>query len=201
MVLGVTSSACAERQLVTQPQSSPSASTWLAVGVAAGLAALVLGVLLALPAWRARTGARLAVAVLSAHAGAVVLGGAVLVGVAVRSWQLIDRPPGAPPEPALLRLSTVDGDTAFYAIIVLFVVTVTALVALLLVLGARMAAADDRVGRWIACTLLGALLLTGAAAAVMLSLGSRAWPYVLLAAASPLTATSLVKCWPGRARS
>lgn len=191
-------SGCAERQLVTQPRSAPTGATWTAVTVAAAIAALVLGVLLTLPAWRTRSGARLAVAVLTAHAGAVALGGAVLVATAVRSWQLIEHPAESAAEPALVRLSAVDGDTGFFALMVLVVVVVTALVAFLLALAARWAATEDPLGRAIACGVLGLLLLVSAGAAVALVLGSEAWPYVTLTASAPLTAAALVTAWPRR---
>ena len=44
-----------------------------------------MGVLLTLPAWRVRSGARVAVAVLTAQAGAVAVAGTVLVAAAVRT--------------------------------------------------------------------------------------------------------------------
>jgi hypothetical protein len=198
VAVGLASSGCAERRLVTEPETAPGTTTWAVVTIAAVLAALVLGVLLTLPAWRARTGARLAVAVLAAHVGAVVLGGVVLAGTALRSWQLVDRPVEAAAEPALVRLSSVDGDGAFFALMLLVIVALTALVACLLVLAARWAATDDVVGRVIASIVLGLLVLVGIGSAVTLIAGSEAWPHVVAASATPVSATAVVTCWPRR---
>ena len=187
---------CSQRQLVTAPESPPSAATWAAVWVAAALAAVVIGVLLTLPLWRAGRGARLAVAVLAAHAGAVVVGSAVLIGAAIRSWQLIDRPVDADPEPALLRLSRVDGDTAFFALIVLVVVVVGTLTTLLLVLAAHFAASDDVVERGIACTVLALEILAAGYAMARLTQGADEWPYVAAATQVPVTIAAFIACWP-----
>jgi hypothetical protein len=195
----VGTSGCAERRLVTQPETPPTGTTWAVVAVAGALAALVTGALLTLPAWRARTGARLAVAVLSAYAGGVLVGGAVLLGTAVRSWQLLDHPVEAAAEPALLRLSAIDGgDTGFFALMALVVVVLTALTALLLTLAARWAATDRLLGRSIASAVLALLTLVGVASVGMVVLGSTAWPYVLLAAGTPVTAAALRDAWPAR---
>ena len=59
-------SGCAERRLVAGPADRPTATTWATVWLAGALAALVVGVLLTLPAWRRRRGARTAVVVLTA---------------------------------------------------------------------------------------------------------------------------------------
>lgn len=192
----VVASGCAERQLVTQPEVPPSTATWAAVAVAAILTAGVIGVLLTLPAWRRRSGARLAVAVLSTYTGAVVLGGATLVATAVRSWQLVDRPVEAAAEPALVRLSAVDGDTGFFALMVLVTAALTALVATLLALSARWAATDDRLGRILACLALALLVIVGLGAAGMVAAGSSAWPYLTLALATPLLVAALLGCRP-----
>lgn len=189
---------CAERQLVTRPESTPSAATWSTVAAAAALAAVVIGVLLTLPAWRTRSGSRLAVWVLTAHVGAVVVGGVVLAATAVRTWQLLDQPVESAAHPALLRLSAVDGDPGFYALMLLVTVVLTALVAVLLALATRWAAGEALVGRYIACAVLLLVLLADAAAAGMVVLGSRAWPYLLLTASWPLTAAALTSCWPRR---
>lgn len=198
LLLVVAASGCAERQLATRPESTPSTGTWLTVAAAGVLCAAVMGMLLTLPAWRARSGSRLAVVVLSAYVGAVVVGGAVLAGTAVRTWQLLDQPVESAAEPALLRLSTVDGDTGFYALMLLVTVVLSGLCAFLLALSARWAAGEALVGRYIACAVLILVLLVNAAAAVMLVMGSSAWPYVALAVSGPPTAAAFVSCWPRR---
>ncbi|MGH9275907.1 MAG: hypothetical protein ACRDZU_14780, partial [Acidimicrobiales bacterium] len=177
-------SGCAERRLVTEPSSTPSTATWTIVWAAGIVAALVVGVLLTLPAWRVRSGARVAVAVLTAQVGAVVVAGTVLGAAAIRTWQLIDRPPDDPAT-ALLRLSRVDGDTAFFALVVLLVVLAASLVATVTAVAARFAAGADPVERSIACAVL-AIELGGAAyALVRLVLGAHGWPYLGGALAFP----------------
>lgn len=197
---GVVLAGCAERQVVAAPDAPPSAIEWTVVGIAGALVALLLGVLVTLPAWRTARGDRFAVAVLAAHAGGVVAGGTVLAGVAVRSWQLLDRPFDATPAAALLRISRVDGDTGFYSLMVLSVVIITALVATLLAVAARYAATEDPPARYTASSVLAALAVAGTAALVMIALGSRAWPYLLLGCGAPISAAAAVTCWPERRR-
>lgn len=187
---------CARRQLVTAPDPAPTATTWTVVWVAAALAAIVLGVVLTRPAWRAASGARVAVAVLSAHAGAAVVGSAVLIGAAVRSWQLMEQAPDAGPAPALLRLSRVDGDTAFFVLMILVVVILGALLTLLLVLAARFAASDDVVQRGIACTVIAVEILAAGYAIARVIQGADAWPYLAGATQVPLTIAAFIACWP-----
>jgi hypothetical protein len=171
------------------------------VWIAGGLAAIVVGLLLTLPAWRRRGGARLAVALLTAQTGAVVVTGVVLVGVAVRSWQLIDRPVDAAPAAGLLRLSRVDGDTAFFALMVLLTVVLAGLVATLTALAARFAAGTDPLERSIASAVLVVEVGGCAYAIVSLLLGAHGWPYVAGALATPLVVVALVACWPRRGRN
>lgn len=191
-------SGCAERRLVAQPSSPPGASTWTAVWVAGGLAAVVVGLLLTLPAWRQRGGARLAVAVLTAQTGTVVVTAALLAGAAIRSWQLIDRPADAAPATTLLRLSRIDGDTAFFALMVLLTVVVAGLVATLTALAARFAAGTDPMERAIASAVLAVEIGGCGYAVVRLLLGAHGWPYLAGALASPLIGLALVACWPRR---
>jgi hypothetical protein len=190
-------SGCAERRLLTAPASQPSAGTWVAVWTATALAAGVLGVLLTLPAWRRRTGARFAVALLTAQAGAAVVGGAVLFGMATRTWQLLDHPADAPAEAALLRLSRIDGDTGYFALMVLTTVAVTGLLTVVLATAARLAAADDATERWVAAAVLGLEVLVSAAGAVALVLDIDEVPLRLAATLHlPLAAAALVTCLP-----
>lgn len=178
--------------------AAASGATWFAVWVAAALVTTVLGVLLTLPVWRQSTGARLAVGVLTVQAGAVTLGGTVLVAAAVRSWQLVDRPIEDLPDPGLLRLSQIDGDTALFALAVLFAATATVLLTTLSALAARFAAGDDPLERWSSTALL-ALEAGGAAYLVVLALlGDRSWPVLAGAAALPLLAAAMATCWPTR---
>jgi hypothetical protein len=198
LLAAVVLSGCAERRLITAPASRPSAATWAAVWIAGLAAALVVGVLLTLPVWRQRHGARLAVAVLTLQAGAVVVTGAVLGGVAIRSWQLIERPLDAPPATALLRLSRIDGDTAFFALMVLTLAVGVGLVATLTALAARFAGSRDHLERWLACALLATELGGAGYALVRLVLGAHGWPYLGGALAFPVIGLALATCWPRR---
>jgi hypothetical protein len=193
---------CAERQLVARPDTAPSTSTWVAVWLAGSLAAVVLGLLLTLPAWRTRRGARFAVVVLTVQTGFVVLAGLVLAGAGVRSWQLVERPPDAQPAVALLRLSRIDGDTAFLAIMVLLVLVLGALVATVTATAARLAATTEPLGRWIACAVLAVELGPAGYGVVRLVLGGHGWPYLGSALMFPVLAMAIATCWPrGAGRS
>ena len=191
-------SGCAERRLVTAPSSTPSTATWTVVWAAGIAAALMVGVLLTLPAWRSRSGARVAVALLTVQAGAVAVAGTVLGAAAIRTWQLIDRPPEDPTATALLRLSRVDGDTAFFALVVLLVVAAASLVGAITAVGARFAAGADPVERFIACAVLAIELGAAGYALVRLVLGAHGWPYLASALAFPLIALAFATCWPPR---
>lgn len=191
-----TTAGCAERALVAQPSSPPGPGTWVAVWVAGVLAAAVVGVLLTLPAWRSRRGARLATTVFTAQAGAAALVGAVLAAVALRTWQLIDRPGDADPARTLLRLSRIDGDTRYYAIMLTTVAVLTVLVVTLTSAAARLAASDDPFERTVACALLALQVGGSGAAIVSLALGARGLPFVVPALAFPLLVTSFLTCWP-----
>ena len=90
--------------------------------MAAAAAALVLAALIVLPAWRPG-GFGFAAGLLALQAGGVAVGGAVIIGAAVRSEQLLDRPADAEQAASLLRLTGLDGgDVGFFRCIV--VVTV-----------------------------------------------------------------------------
>jgi hypothetical protein len=188
-------SGCAERRLVTAPTTAPTTSTWAVVWAAGIAAALVIGVLLTLPAWRTGGGARLAVAVLTAQAGAVAVSATVLAGVAIRTWQLIDREP-TEPATALLRLSRIDGDTQYFSLVLLLLALSAALVTTITALAARFAAGSDPLERWLACAVV-ILEIGGAAyALVRLVLGEGGWPYLGGALALPVLGLALISCWP-----
>lgn len=197
VLLAATSGGCARRELVAAPASSPGAATWTAVWVAAALATAVVGVLLTYPAWERRTGARLAVTLLALQAGAAVVGGSVLLGLAVRSWQLVDTPDGAPLARSLVRISRIDGDTALVAMIVLLVVVLSALLALVTSLAAGMAASDDPTERWAAAVVLGLELGAAGAACGALLLGVDGGGALVVAALHlPVTAVAFATCLP-----
>lgn len=187
---------CAERRLISAPDSSPSATTWAAVWLAGALAAAVVGVLLTLPAWRSRVGARLSVTVLTIQTGAVLVTGVVLAAAALRSRQLLDQPIDAEPAVALLRLSRVDGDASFLALMVLIVTVLSALVATISAVAAQMAAGTDRIERSIASALLAIELGVAGFAVVLVVLGERGGLALAGAALFPVLAAATVTCWP-----
>lgn len=196
MVSAALMGGCAERRLLSEPSSSRGAGTWAAVWVAAALAVVVLGVLLALPAWRERTGARFAVVLLTLQAGATVVGGTLLTGMAIRTWQLIDDPVGTAPRASLLRLSSIDGDTSFFALMVLLTVGITTFLTVVTALGARMAGTDDVGQRWVATAILGLEVALSGAACGALLLGVNGLPITLAAFHLPIVAIAFAACLP-----
>lgn len=187
---------CAERRLLTRPESAPDTATWTAVWMAGALAAVVWGVLITLPAWRARGGARLAAAVLTVQAGAAAVTGVVLAAVGVRSWQLIGQPVDAEPAIALLRLSSIDGDTAFLAAMVVVVVVLSTLLATLTAVAARLASGTDPLERSLVSALLAVELGASGYAIVRLVLGAHGLPYLATALAFPVLVVAFATCWP-----
>jgi hypothetical protein len=189
---------CAERQLVAGPAAPPSGLTWAAVWAAAALASVVAGALLTLPAWRGGGGSRIAVAVLTLQTGAAFVTAAVLAGMAVRSWQLIERPATEMPVPALVRLSAIDGDTGFFALMVLVVVVLGSGLTALLALATRLAAGTTSLERLGACVVLAIEVGACAFGAARFALGGRWWPYQAASLALAPLVLALVACWPGR---
>lgn len=190
---------CAERRLVTRPEAAPTTGTWVAVWVAGALAAVVAGVLLTLPAWRERRGARLAVAVFTAQAGALAVAGTVLVGVAMRTGSLLERAPDAAASVSLVRLSAVDGDPDLFSLFVLLLVIGGAPLVMLVALCTRFAASDDTLEQSSAFALL-VLEIGGAAyATVRLLLGDRGLPYVVPAVLLPVLVAAAINAWPRHA--
>lgn len=190
------SAGCADRGLASAPTSSPGAGTWTAVGVAATAAALVVGALFVLPAGRSG-GATFATGLLAVQAGALVVGGAVLVGAAVRSEHLVTRPAGAEQAASLLRLTGLDGgDTGFFRLLAVLTLVLGGLVVLVLVLAARFAAAADPLERALACAVLALEAGLSGFALVLVVLGDRSLPVVLAAAALPVFVAAAITCWP-----
>lgn len=183
------------------PAERPGTGTWVLVWVAGALIALLAGGLLTLPLWRDRRHRRppVAAVVLAVQAGAAALVATLLVGFAVRSWQLVERPSDRPPAAALVRISRIDGDTALFALFVLTIVVLGGLLVALLALGARLAASPDRLDRWIAVGLLAVELLAAATLAGLHLAGFGGWPFRSGLVALPILAVALVSAWPPRA--
>jgi uncharacterized membrane protein len=191
---------CADRGLASGPTSSPGAGTWTVVGSAATAAALVAAALVVLPAWRAG-GAAFAAGLLAAQAGGVLVGGAVLLGAAVRSEQLITRPADTEQAASLLRLTGLDGgDAGFFRVLAVLTAVLGSLLLVVLVMAARFAADRDHLERMLAAAVLAFEAAASGAAVVLVALGHRSLPFVAGAAALPVLAVAAATCWP-RARA
>jgi hypothetical protein len=176
---------------------------WVLVAVAGTLAAAILGVLLTRPAWAGRRGgSRFVTALLGLHAGAVVVGGAVLASAAVQSWQRHgDDPAEHAASSALIDVGAVDGDQRLYALLLLFVVAVVITAAALLTIAARSSVDPDPSSRAMACAVLGLEIgLCGFALARVLA-GSRGAVYLIGVAHLPFLMTALVLAWPTHHRA
>jgi hypothetical protein len=165
----------------------------IVVAVAGTLAAGVLGVLLASPAWRGRHNApRLVSALLGLHAGGAVVGGAILAGGAVEGWRQDEETASS----ALLDLSYQDGDGHMYVLLLLFIVATAVATAVLLVVAARSAAGSDTGSRALACAVLGLEIgLCGYALARVVS-GSQNAAFVVGVVHLPILMAAMVATWP-----
>jgi len=164
--------------------------------MAAAAAALVIGALVVLPVWRPG-GANFAAGLLAAQVGAVVVGGAVLVGAAVRSEQLVTRSPDAEQAASLLRLTGLDGgDAGFFRLLGILMVVLGGLFVVVLVLATRFAAGRDPLERVLATALLALEATMSSGAVVAVVLGHRSLPFALGAAALPVLVVATVTCWP-----
>jgi hypothetical protein len=145
--------ACGGRQLTAQPDPAPSTATWAVVWVAAVAAAAVLGLLVTMPAWVDAHRHRWVGILLGVQTGGLLVGAVTVTGVAVRSQQLIGRPPEQLPEVALLELSAI-GDGGFVGVILVGVLLFLVLPAVVTGLSARLAVSDRAGDRWVACVVL-----------------------------------------------
>lgn len=191
---------CAERGVASGPETPPTGAAWATVWLAGLLAAGVWGHLLTNTSPRRGPGG-VARAVLALQAGAVVVGTAALVGLAVRSGQLADRPADAEVASSLVRVGRIDGDGSLFALVTLVVVVVGALVALILVLAARFVHSPHRGESWAAVAVLIAVVAVTGAGAVLVAGGSRWTPLVVLALQLPLASAALMSAWPSRIAS
>lgn len=189
---------CAERGVVSGPSSSVGTGTWILVGVAASAAIAVLAALIVLPAWRPG-GCGFAAWFLGLQAGALVVGGALLLGVALRGATLVERADGAEQAASLIRLGGLDGrDASFHYLMAVLTVALGGLLLAVLVLAARFAADVDPVERTLTCCVLAVEALVSGIAVVLGLLGHTSLPFALTAAALPALVLGIVKCWPHR---
>lgn len=187
---------CADRGLASGPSDSPTTGTWIIVTLAAAAAAGVLAALIVLPALRPG-GSVFASGVLALQAGGVVVAGAVVVGAAVRSDQLLGRPADAEQAASLLRLSGLDGgDSGFFNLVVVVTVVLGGLLVTALVLAARFAADADPLERVLAAGLLALEAVASVVCGVLVALGFRHAGFVLPALALPVLLLATAAAWP-----
>jgi hypothetical protein len=190
---------CADRGLAASPPSDPGTGTWAVVTVAAVAASVMVAALIVLPALRPG-GSVIASWVLGLQAGGVAVTGAILVGAAIRSEQLLHRPPDAEQAASLLRLSVLDGrDSGFFTLIVLVTLVVGGLLIAMLALAARFAADRDHVERILACGLLAFEVAASVGCVVVVTLGFTHLGFVLPALALPVLVVATVAAWPREA--
>ncbi len=197
-VLLATLAGCGQRG--TEPPVGPGGL--LVAGVAVVLVSAVLGVVITLPVWRSpHRGSRVATAVLALQTGGAAVATVVLSAMAVRSYQLHDRPAeeaaAEPVTSGIIRLGTIDGDTELFALLTLFVVLAGLLLVTALAVGTRLAASDDELSRWVVTGLLGLQLLVAGTtlAAGWLVLEEPVlvrWSLVAL----PVLGVAFVAAWP-----
>lgn len=193
-------SGCAERGLASGPRTDPDVGTWAAVTTAAVGAAVVLAALVVLPA-RRPGGAGIASWVLGLQAGATTVAGAVVLGAAVRSEQLLGRPPDAEQAASLLRLTALDGDdSGFFTLVAVATVVLGTLLAATLSLAARCAADADPIERFVATAVLAIEAAASLVAVVLVALGFRHAGFVLPALALPILVAAVISAWPGLQR-
>lgn len=195
---GLLLAGCANRGVASGPATEPGTGTWVLVSVAVALAIVVLGALLARLHTPAAGGDLLASTVLALHAGAALVGGALLAGLAVRSGPLANAKAAGTPvsEVSLLRVSVTDGDPRFFTLMVVLVVLLGASLTLLLTVAARNARNPDPVGRVVACAVLALELPVAAYGLARVFLGHHEWPYVLAALHVPVLTIAIATCWP-----
>jgi len=188
---------CAERGVVSGPPPDTGAGTWAAVIIAAVAATVVLAALLVLPGRRGG-GSRLAAAVLGLQAAGVAVSGAILIGAAVRSEQLLGRPADAEQAASLLHLTGLDGrDVGFFRLVAGVTFVLGVLLVVVLALAARFAADADVVERTLASCVLGTEVVASITAGVLMVIfDDHSLPFLLPVAALPILVLALVRCWP-----
>ena len=194
------SAGCAERGVTSGPPPDTGAGTWAAVIIAAVAATLVLAALFVLPGRRGG-GSRLAATVLALQAAGVAVGGAVVIGAAIRSEQLLGRPADAEQAASLLHLTGLDGrDAGFFRLVAGVTFVLGALLVVVLALAARFAADTDAVERTLAsCVLATEVVASITTGVLMVVFDDRSLPFLLPAAALPILVVATVRCWPHRA--
>jgi hypothetical protein len=187
---------CSDRGLASAPRTTPGTGTWAVVVVAAVAVAVVVAAHVVLPA-RSPRGAALAGWVLALQAGGLVVGGATVVGAAVRTSDLVTRRPPAEQAASLLSLSGLDGgERGFFNLIVAVTLVIGGLLVALLALAARFAVSGDPVERQVATTLLALEATAAAVCAVLVAIGFRHAAFVLPAIALPVLVAGAISASP-----
>jgi hypothetical protein len=185
---------CAQRSVQTGPDGA-GAVTWALVGITAA-AAVGLVAALALPTAGPR---RLAPVVLAAETGLAAVGGALLVGAALRNRWLLDRAADQEQALSLVRLSDLDGRQAsFFYVLAGLLAVLAVLVTVVLGLSTRFAADDDPVERGLATGVLALQCIPSAVAWGLIAEGWRGPGVGAAALALPVLAAGAVSCWPRR---
>ena len=189
---------CANRGVASGPSAPQGAGTWLLVWAAAGLAVAVVAALIMRVHVPASGGARIATTVLAFHAGAVLVGGALLIGLAVRSGPLANAKAAGTPASgtSLIRVSVTDGDPRFFTLMLGVVVLLSASLALALTMAARFAHDGHVIERTVACAVLGLELVLATYGLALVFWGHREWPYVVAALHVPVLTIAIATCWP-----
>lgn len=192
------SAGCAERGVASQPASSPGLGTGVLVWVAVGLAVTVLAALIG-GVGRGRWS--VAVGVLSIHAASVVVGSAVLAGLAIATWPLADAKAAGTPGIAtsLVRISVTDGDPRYYTLMLGVVVVLGPLLALLLAICARFAGDADPIERGAASAVLLLEVVPATYGLVRIVQGHPTGFAILAAAHLPILVLAIRAAWPHRA--
>ena len=136
---------------------------------------------------------------LAVEAATALVGGAVLVGAAVRSAQLLSGPPRSGPAPMLLRLSGFDGgDAGFFRLMGGFVAVVAGALVVVLAVAARGADGDDPLDRALAtCVLVAeAALCVAGIAMTIWEWGQPRLLTVVSAVAFPVVVAAAMAAWP-----
>jgi hypothetical protein len=189
---------CADRGVASGPASPPGAGTWVLVWTAAALAVLVLAALIG-GVGRGRW--TVAVAVLALQAAAVLVGGAVLAGLAIASWPLANAKAAGTPSSveSLVRISVTDGDPRYFSLMLLVVVVLGPLLVALLAITARFARHTDPIERAAATSVLLLELVPALYGLARIVQGHRSTPAVLAALHLPILVVAIVTAWPRHA--
>jgi hypothetical protein len=187
---------CGGDDLAARPDPAPGATTWVLVGTAALLVAVIVGVLFTWPAWSARRGSRVASLVLGVQAGLLWLAAGTTLASALRIHQLRGRDPEALPVESLIELGEV-GDRPFTWLLVVSGVLFLVLPAVVVSVAARFATSERGAERVAAAVVLAVQVGVWAALlARFLVVRDPGWSGWLAVFNLPAVGVALWACWP-----